>query len=276
MQTGPLAGAAPLLLVGAGKMGGAMLERWLASGLDPRQVTILDPYIAAEQKAALTGAGVLVAGSAGEIEGGFSLLVLAVKPQSMADVLPAVRPLSSAATAIVSVAAGIRLETLAAGFAPGQPIVRVMPNTPAQVGMGMSVGVGNAELSEEQRAVVAALFAAIGKVAWVDDEAQMDAVTAVSGSGPAYVFLLAECLAEAGRQAGLPAELAELLGRQTVAGAGALLAESPLPAGLLRQNVTSPKGTTAAALEVLMAGDGLQPLLTRAVAAAKRRSVELG
>jgi pyrroline-5-carboxylate reductase len=276
MQTGALAGAAPLLLVGAGKMGGAMLERWLASGLDPRQVTILDPYIAAEQKAAVTGAGVSVAGSAGEIEGGFSLLVLAVKPQSMADVLPAVRPLSSAATTIVSVAAGIRLETLAAGFPPGQPIVRVMPNTPAQVGMGMSVGVGNAEVSEEQRAVVDALFAAIGKVAWVDDEAQMDAVTAVSGSGPAYVFLLAECLAEAGRQAGLPAELAKLLGRQTVAGAGALLAESPLPAGLLRQNVTSPKGTTAAALDVLMAEDGLQPLLTRAVEAAKRRSVELG
>ena len=130
--------------------------------------------------------------------------------------------------------------------------------------------------SEAARARVDALLAAVGKVAWVEDEALIDGVTAVSGSGPAYVFLLAECLAEAGRAAGLPADLADMLARQTVAGAGALLADSPLPPATLRQNVTSPKGTTAAALAVLMAEDGLQQLMTRAVAAAKKRSIELG
>jgi pyrroline-5-carboxylate reductase len=151
-----------------------------------------------------------------------------------------------------------------------------MPNTPAQVGMGMTAAIANALVREAQRAVVDALLAAIGKVAWLDDESQMDAVTAVSGSGPAYVFLLAECLAEAGRKAGLPADIADLLARQTVAGAGALLGDSPLPPATLRTNVTSPKGTTAEALAVLMAEDGLQPLMTRAVEAAKRRSIELG
>ncbi len=151
-----------------------------------------------------------------------------------------------------------------------------MPNTPAQVGMGMTVAVANAHVDETQRDIVDALLAAVGKVAWVDDEALIDAVTAVSGSGPAYVFLLAECLAEAAVEAGLPEELAALLARQTVAGAGALLAESPLPHAELRRNVTSPGGTTAAALEVLMAEEGLKPLLKRAVARAKQRSIELG
>ena len=154
--------------------------------------------------------------------------------------------------------------------------MRAMPNTPAQVGEGMTVALGNRALDEDGRAVVGALFAAIGQVAWIDDETLMDAVTAVSGSGPAYVFLLAECLAEAGRAAGLPADLAARLARQTIVGGGALLARSPLDAATLRQNVTSPNGTTAAALGVLMAVDGLQPLLSRAVAAAKARSVELG
>jgi pyrroline-5-carboxylate reductase len=151
-----------------------------------------------------------------------------------------------------------------------------MPNTPAQLGRGVTVAIANRHVTEVQRHATDALLRAVGKVAWIEDENHMDAVTAVSGSGPAYVFLLAECLAEAGKSVGLPADLAELLGRETVAGAGALLAESPLTPAVLRQNVTSPKGTTAAALSVLMANDGLQPLLTRAVQVAKRRSVELG
>ena len=151
-----------------------------------------------------------------------------------------------------------------------------MPNTPAQVGMSMTVAVPNANVTNAERDVVEELLRAIGKLAWIDDEALIDAVTAVSGSGPAYVFLLAECLAEAAREAGLPDDLAELLARQTVAGAGALLAASPLSPAVLRKNVTSPGGTTAAALSVLMADDGLQPLLTRAVEAAKKRSIELG
>ena len=183
---------------------------------------------------------------------------------------------SNGATVILSIAAGIRLANLATPFAAEQPIVRAMPNTPAQVGMGMSVAIANAHVTPAQRDKVQALLAAVGEVAWLADEGLMDAVTAVSGSGPAYVFLLAECLAEASRQVGLPAELSDRLARQTVAGAGALLAASGESAATLRQNVTSPRGTTAAALSVLMAADGLQPLLTRAVEAAKRRSIELG
>ncbi|MBA3518518.1 MAG: pyrroline-5-carboxylate reductase [Rhizobiales bacterium] len=268
---------APLLLVGAGKMGGAMLDRWLARGIDAHQVMIVDPFVEATRRDALRVSGATVVADPAELPRiSPRVVVLAVKPQSMSAVLPAIAPLAGSGTAIVSVAAGVRLDKLEAAFPAGQPVVRAMPNTPAQIGMGMTVAVANAGVSGEQRMAVDALLAAVGEVAWVDDEALIDGVTAVSGSGPAYVFLLAECLAEAGRQAGLPADLAERLARQTVAGAGALLADSALPAATLRQNVTSPNGTTAAALAMLMAEDGLQPLLTRAVAAAKRRSVELG
>jgi pyrroline-5-carboxylate reductase len=271
-----LSAAEPLLLVGAGKMGGAMLDRWLARGLGAASVAVLDPYIEKGRREELKRAGASVADAAEDLSGrAFETLVLAVKPQSMAEVLPAVAPLAGPGTLVVSVVAGVRLERLAAAFPASQPVVRTMPNTPAQVGMGMTVAVANAHVSAAQREVVDALLGAIGKLAWAEDEGLIDAVTAVSGSGPAYVFLLAECLATAGRAAGLPPDLAELLARQTVAGAGALLAESPLPAATLRENVTSPKGTTAAALSVLMAEDGLQPLMTRAVAAARRRSIEL-
>jgi pyrroline-5-carboxylate reductase len=272
-----LAGAQPLLLVGAGKMGGAMLDGWIRRGVDPRQTTVIDPFLDADRRAALTRAGVAYSAKAEHVRGEpFKVLVLAVKPQSIPEVLPAIAPLALADTVIISIAAGVRLATLQVPFGPAQPIVRAMPNTPAQIGQGMSVAVPNSQVSARQREVVEGLLAAVGKVAWIDDEELIDAVTAVSGSGPAYVFLLAECLAEAARQAGLPAELADLLGRQTVAGAGALLADSPLSPATLRQNVTSPKGTTAAALSVLMAEDGLQPLIHRAVEAARKRSTELG
>jgi pyrroline-5-carboxylate reductase len=271
-----LSAAEPLLLVGAGKMGGAMLARWLASGLDAASVAVLDPYIEKGRREELKRAGAQVADAAEDLSGRtFRTLVLAVKPQSIAEVLPAVAPLAGPDTLVVSVVAGVRLERLAAAFPEAQPVVRAMPNTPAQVGMGMTVAVANGHVSSAQREVVDTLLGAIGKLAWVEDEGLIDAVTAVSGSGPAYVFLLAECLAKAGSEAGLPPALAEILARQTVAGAGALLADSPLPAATLRENVTSPNGTTAAALSVLMAEDGLQPLMTRAVAAAKRRSIEL-
>ncbi|MCW5703613.1 MAG: pyrroline-5-carboxylate reductase, partial [Bradyrhizobium sp.] len=154
-------------------------------------------------------------------------------------------------------------------------VVRAMPNTPAAIGRGITVAVPAGNVSAAQRATADALLRAIGAVEWVTDEKLMDAVTAVSGSGPAYVFLLAEELARAGVEAGLPAELAEKLARETVAGSGELLHRSDLPAATLRQNVTSPGGTTQAALEVLMAGDGLKPLMIRAVAAATKRSIEL-
>jgi pyrroline-5-carboxylate reductase len=271
-----LAGAQPLLLVGAGKMGGAMLDRWLEHGLDAKSVIVLDPFIDQARAKELRRAGLRVTAAADAKDRRYSTIVLAVKPQAMAGALPGVAALARLETTILSIAAGVQLATLAAAFPAGQPIVRAMPNTPAQIGRGVSVAVPNAHVAEPQRSAVEGLLAAVGKVAWVSDEGLIDAVTAVSGSGPAYVFLLAECLGEAARQAGLPADLAALLARETVAGAGALLGASPLAPEVLRQNVTSPGGTTAAALKVLMAEDGLQPLMAKAVQAAKARSIELG
>ncbi len=272
-----IAGAQPLLLVGAGKMGGAMLERWLARGLDASDVTILDPYLEGDRWSELAKQGTATATSVAEAaDRSYKIVVLAVKPQSMAEALKQVKTLSTPDATIVSIAAGVRLQMLADAFPAGQAIVRAMPNTPAQVGMSMTVVVPNPNVTEIERNAVDTLFAAIGDVAWIEDEALLDAVTAVSGSGPAYVFLLAECLAEAGRRVGLPEELAARLARQTVAGAGTLLGQSPLSPAVLRKNVTSPGGTTQAALEVLMAEGGLEPLLAKAVEAAKRRSTELG
>jgi pyrroline-5-carboxylate reductase len=272
-----LPGSRPLLLVGAGKMGGAMLDGWLQRGLEAHRVTVLDPQLEVARAAFLHDAGANVASTPAEAgDRDYAFVVLAVKPQAMTDVLGEVSHLAPADAVVVSVAAGVRLATLEAAFPKEQPIVRTIPNTPAQIGMGMTVAAPNANVAEAQRYAVDELLAAVGQVAWVDDEALIDAVTAVSGSGPAYIFLLAECLAEAAREAGLSDELSEILARQTVAGAGALLGQSPLPAGELRRNVTSPGGTTAAALEILMAENGLKPLLIRAVAKAKQRSIELG
>jgi pyrroline-5-carboxylate reductase len=194
----------------------------------------------------------------------------------MAETLTAVAPLVAPDGLVISVAAGVRLATLAKAFGDGPALVRVMPNTPAQIGKGMSVAVAAGSLRPERHRAVEALLDAVGESAWVEDEALIDAVTALSGSGPAYVFLLAECLAKAGEAAGLPPDLAAQLARQTVIGGGALLEASPDSAAKLRENVTSPKGTTAAALAVLMAPDGLAPLLAKAVEAARKRSVELG
>jgi pyrroline-5-carboxylate reductase len=270
-------GAQPLLLVGAGKMGGAMLGRWLELGLDARQVTVLDPYLDKDHKKDLLRKHARVAVDAAEAgEANYRVVVLAVKPQSIDDALSAIASLVGSETAVVSIAAGVRLARLLHAFADRQPVIRAMPNTPAQIGSGVTVAIANAYVSPPQRSTVDALLAAVGKTAWVDDEGLIDAVTAVSGSGPAYVFLLAECLAEAARKAGLPQDLADMLARETVAGAGALLAANPLDLAILRKNVTSPGGTTAAALSILMAEDGLQKLLTRAVEAARKRSIELG
>ncbi len=275
-----LQAAAPLVLIGAGKMGGAMLAGWLDRGLEAAGVTVVDPGLEAARQRDLERLGVGVAAkiaeAAGSLERPAKILVLAVKPQTMDAVLAEAAGLAGPHTVVVSIAAGTRMKTLASGFAAGQAIVRVMPNTPAQIGAGMSVAVANEALRADDRALVDALLQAAGAVAWIDDEALMDAVTAVSGSGPAYVFYLAECLAAAARAAGLDAALAEQLARQTVVGGGALLGATSEPAETLRKNVTSPGGTTAAALAVLMADDGLKPLLKKAVAAAKARSVELG
>ena len=261
-----------ILLVGAGKMGSAMLEGWLALGLDAKQVAVIEPQPTAEIAALATRGLTLnpAPGAAGEV----AALVIAVKPQVAPDVVPALDPFVGATTVVVSIMAGRTLQFLAQAF-PRAAVVRTMPNLPAAIGRGITVAVPSARVSASQRELVHALLSAVGAVEWIDDEALMDAVVAVSGSGPAYVFLLAEAMAKAGTAAGLPGALAATLARATVAGAGDLLDRSPLDAATLRQNVTSPGGTTAAALEVLMAIDGLEPLMTKAIAAAARRSREL-
>ncbi len=263
----------PIVVLGAGKMGGAMLEAWLGLGLDAKDVAVLEPQPSSEL-AALAARGLRLNPVAGAI-GEASAVVVAVKPQAVVEALPSLKPYLGPGTVTVSIMAGRPLGFLAAALPKATAIVRAMPNTPAAIGRGITVAVANAEVSARQRDLVHALLSATGDVEWIDDEALMDAVTAVSGSGPAYVFLLAEALAHAGAAAGLPPELAARLARATVAGSGELLHRSPLDAATLRQNVTSPGGTTASALNVLMAKDGLEALLTKAVAAATKRSREL-
>jgi pyrroline-5-carboxylate reductase len=262
-----------LLLVGAGNMGGAMLKGWLELALDPKKVMALElqpsPFLAALAEQGLR------LNPRGDGAGPATVVVLAVKPQGAAEVLPMLAPWIGPDTLVVSIMAGRTLRFLADGLPSAGAIVRSMPNTPAAIGRGITVAVPNGKVTAAQRDLAHALLAATGVVEWINDEALLDAVTAVSGSGPAYVFLLAESLARAGVAAGLPAALAARLARETVAGAGELLHRSPLDPATLRQNVTSPGGTTAAALGVLMADGALDPLLEKAVAAATRRSREL-
>ncbi|MEL6375266.1 MAG: pyrroline-5-carboxylate reductase [Pseudomonadota bacterium] len=274
-----------LLLVGAGKMGGAMLEGWLAGGLPPGKVLVQDPAPPSDIAAHLERAGITAHAEAAEALAAQSaeatapfptVAVIAVKPQLMAPVFPAVAQHLSPGTLIVSVAAGTPLSFFESHAAPNSAVVRAMPNTPAAVGRGITICCPNAHTNATQRATATALLAAVGQVGWIEDEAQMDAVTGVSGSGPAYVFHLVECMAAAGVAAGLDAPLAEQLARATVAGAGELLHRSDETATTLRENVTSPQGTTAAALDVLMGDERLERLMREAVAAAAARGRALG
>jgi pyrroline-5-carboxylate reductase len=260
-----------IVLAGAGKMGGAMLSGWLAQGLDERSLSVIEPHPSAEVSALVTK-GVRLNPTPKEI-GAAATLVVALKPQMFREAGPMLKPFAGSSTLVVSIMAGTTIASIEEVC--GGMVVRAMPNTPAAIGRGITVAVAANNVSPSQRAVADALLRATGSVEWVDDENLMDAVTAVSGSGPAYIFLLAEELARAGVEAGLPQELATKLARETVAGSGELLHRSELASATLRQNVTSPGGTTAAALEVLMGADGMQSLLTRAVAAATRRSKEL-
>jgi pyrroline-5-carboxylate reductase len=262
-----------ILLVGAGKMGGALLEGWLGLGLDPKNAAVLEPQPSRELNA-LAGRGLRLNPAAGAI-GEASAIIIAVKPQTASDVVPALASYVGAGTVVVSIMAGQTLGFLEQALSQRAALVRAMPNTPAAIGRGITVAVPNVRVSGRQRELVHALLSATGAVEWIADEALMDAVTAVSGSGPAYVFLLVEALARAGVAAGLPAELAAKLARATVAGSGELLQRSPLDPASLRQNVTSPGGTTAAALEVLMGPHGLAELMEKAVAAAAQRSRQL-
>jgi pyrroline-5-carboxylate reductase len=256
-------------LAGAGKMGGAMLSGWLGGGLDARRVVVIEPAPSAEITALVAKGIMLNPKDIGAVE----TLVIAVKPQSFRDAGAVLKTHVAPPTLVVSIMAGTTIRSLQEVC--GGAVVRAMPNTPAAISRGITVAVAAQNVSAAQRATADALLRATGSVEWVQDEGLMDAVTAVSGSGPAYVFLLAEELARAGVAAGLPEELATKLARETVAGSGELLHRSDLASATLRQNVTSPGGTTAAALEVLMGKDGMQQLMIRAIAAATARSKEL-
>lgn len=268
-----VAASGPIVLVGAGNMGGAMLSGWLKSGIAGSSLLVLDTGPAPAMASLLAENGVRheTAAPAGVQAG---VLFIAVKPQVIDQVLPPLKGLVGPQTVVVSVAAGKTLANLESHLGPAA-MVRAMPNTPAMIGRGVTGAFANARVSQGQRDLVTSLLKVSGPVEWVGGEADIDAVTALSGSGPAYVFHLVECMAEAGRKLGLPADLAMRLARETVSGAGELLHQSPDDAARLRQNVTSPGGTTAAALAVLMAEDGMQPLFDKALAAARKRAGEL-
>ena len=264
--------AGPLVLIGAGKMGGALLKGWLAFGFDPARIAVIEPQ-PAPAISTLLERGVRLNPNASQLAEA-AAVVIAVKPQAAAEALAAAAPSIAAKTIVVSIMAGRTLQSLAAGLPRGCTLVRAMPNLPAAIGRGITVAVAS-HASPAQRKLADRLLSATGSVKWIDDEALMDAVTAVSGSGPAYVFLLVEALTRAGVEAGLPADLAEKLARDTVSGSGELLRRGNVEAATLRENVTSPGGTTAAALAILMGRDGLVSLMTKAVAAATDRSRQL-
>lgn len=260
------AGVDSLVLLGCGKMGGALLQGWLKGGLAPERVQVIEP----DPPDWLEGTGVALNP---EAPGPASVAVLAVKPQVMAEAAPALEPLAGQGTLFVSIAAGTPIGFFEDLFGSEAAVVRAMPNTPAAIGRGITALIGNGRVGEERMRMAEALLAAVGETVRLEDEAEMHAVTGLSGSGPAYVFHMIEAMAEAGAAAGLRPDLAMRLARATVAGAGALADASDEPAERLRVNVTSPGGTTAAGLGVLM--DELPDLMTRTVAAAAGRSREL-
>ncbi len=270
--------AGGVLLVGCGKMGGALLSGWIEAGRAPASITVVEPEASSFAKAtAALPPGIAHAKSPHELSGAYKpdIVVLAVKPQAMDEVAPNFRRFAQDGAAVLSIAAGRTIDYFQDALGKRSAIVRAMPNTASAIGRGITAAIANAYVSAPQHALCQELLMAVGEVVWVTDEEQMDAVTAVSGSGPAYVFLLTECMAKAGVEAGLPPKLAAQLARATVAGAGALLVVSPEEPGKLRENVTSPGGTTEAALKVLMAPDALPALMNKAIAAAAKRSHEL-
>lgn len=264
----------PVMLVGAGKMGMALAQGWLDAGLPPANLILVDPNPGDVARGVAEDFGLAIHAEAVGLQP--NVLVLAVKPQVMDQVMADLKQVVGPQTLVVSIAAGIDIARISRGLGTGK-VVRTMPNTPAQIGKGITGAVASAEVTANERDAAETLLKAAGAVVWFEREDQLDAVTAISGSGPAYVFHLVEALAEAGRLQGLPDAVAEKLARQTVIGSAALLEADPASPAVLRQNVTSPNGTTAAGLAVLMAeADGLTQLVDRTVAAARRRSEELG
>lgn len=258
-----------LVLLGCGKMGSAMLAGWLDGGLPARSVWVLDPYPSDWVKAQGVHLNT-------DLPAQPAIILIAVKPQMMGDALPAIAAKGGGGTLFVSVAAGTTIAAFESILGAASPIVRAMPNTPAAVGRGITAMIGNASTNAGDVDLAEALLSAVGQTVRLENEAQIDAVTGVSGSGPAYVFHMIETMAAAGEAQGLPAEMAMKLAKATVAGAGALAEAADEDPSQLRVNVTSPNGTTQAALEVLMNEEnGLPSLLKRAVAAAADRSREL-
>lgn len=268
----PLTGT--LVLVGAGKMGGAMLEGWLKSGIDPKKIAVLDPFVSDDMKALLAKHKVQLNPAIASIRN-VEVVLIAVKPQMTEEVLPPIVALGASKPLIISIVAGKTIASFERHFGKAAAIIRTIPNTPASIGRGITAMSPNPNVSTRQLQLATELLSAIGEVVTVDREELIDCVTAVSGSGPAYVFYVTECLAAAAEKIGLPPALALQLARATVAGSGELMRVSGIDAATLRQNVTSPKGTTHAALQVLMAENGLQPLFEKAVKAAADRSKEL-
>lgn len=263
-----------VLLIGCGNMGYAMLKGWLAA--DPTLAAwVVEPADALRTRASDAGAQAVAAPQGLPSDLSPELIFLAVKPQVMADVVPAYADYAGGPATFVSVAAGTTITTLASMLPGPTPIIRCMPNTPAAIGDGMMVCCANGLTEQSAKDVTTRLLAASGLVDWIDDEALMDAVTALSGSGPAYVFHMIECMAAAGADLGLPPDLAARMAMQTVMGAGRLAAQASDPPGTLREQVTSPGGTTAAALDVLMGEDKLKMLMAKALTAARDRGAEL-
>ncbi len=253
-------------------MGGAMLRGWLGQGYDPTKIHVIEPYPPENLASLARDKGFILGPPSRPPE----VLVLAIKPQMLEEAAPSLAPFVSAETLVISILAGKTMANIAARLPQAKAIVRAMPNLAAEVGRGATGLAASEEVTPRQRAIAGALLGAVGLVEWVAGEHLIDAVTAVSGSGPAYVFYLAECLAKAGASLGLPEDMAARLARATVEGAGELLfRQSGSSPAELRASVTSPGGTTAAALGVLMAPDGLAPLIERTAAAARQRAVEL-
>jgi pyrroline-5-carboxylate reductase len=262
---------ASLLLVGAGKMGEAMLRAWLDQGFDPKKINVIEPH-PSPKVADLAATKGFTLGAPSQPP---DILVLAIKPQNFDEAAALFAPFASADTLVISILAGKTIANIAARLPAARAIARAMPNLPASVGRGITALAANAAMTPSQRMTAETLLAATGRIEWLDREELIDAATAIAGSGPGYVFYFTECLAEAGRALGLPAEVADRLARATIEGAGELLYQSAETPAELREHVTSKGGTTAAALEILMAQDGLAPLIRRAVEAAKRRAEAL-
>jgi pyrroline-5-carboxylate reductase len=259
-----------LVLLGCGKMGSAMLEGWLKQGMPAASVWVIDP----NPSEWVRGTGVHLNAA---LPASPAIVLIAVKPQMMGAALPSIAAMGGGTTLFLSVAAGTTIASYEVVLGVGSPVIRAMPNTPAAIGKGITAITGNAQTTEAHMALAEGLLGAVGQVVRLEGEHQMDAVTAVSGSGPAYVFHLIETLAAAGEAEGLPADLSMQLAKATVAGAGALAEAADETPTQLRINVTSPAGTTAAALGVLMdEGTGFPALLKRAVKAAADRGRELG